>query len=241
MKTLLLVLLELPSAIYTYYAPDGYFDDCPVNIKPYCPEGLELDPTTSVDLVCDDYMQYRNSFYWGPLQFSELSTTNPQSFIASDYLLARYRNWLHGSHNGTAIQGPTVVSHTLNMERAPSQDGKTPGEATWYGYYGKSIDDYIEGTNAFPSMVAKATPGYYVSGDFTYNYYSYNQFGEVTTNISSYGPQAPISGGGAAIGMRTNLYTYTNGIDLTSATILDGANIIVVESNPSQLISPNYH
>jgi len=68
-----------------------YQQDCSGFMSP-----TDTEPSTSpfgntLDNVDHDY---RNSFHWGPLQCSLLSTTVPTALAGSDYLLGRLRHWL---------------------------------------------------------------------------------------------------------------------------------------------------
>jgi YD repeat-containing protein len=46
----------------------------------------------------------RNSFYWSPLQYVALSTTDPNSFSTTDYSIGRLRHWLNDSTSGRCIE-----------------------------------------------------------------------------------------------------------------------------------------
>ncbi|MES3030935.1 MAG: RHS repeat-associated core domain-containing protein [Patescibacteria group bacterium] len=172
------------------------------------------------------HMWYRNSFYWGPRQYGNLSTTNPGSFTATDYLQARRRNYLHlvsinpvtgaASIFSTNLSGMPSGTHystgnMLNMEQEPSPDGATAGQRTWYGYHGKSYFN-DEGTNQMPTVVAKILP----DGRTNYTFYQYNRMQkpllEVTTGSSETG-----------VYFRTNRYVYAaNEIDLLLKTNASG-------------------
>jgi RHS repeat-associated protein len=172
--------------------------------------GIPVDDYTNSDPytngICDDYMQWHNSFYWGPRQYALLSTTNILALTTNDYNLARMRNWLDEPTGGT-------VSDTLSMEQLPSPDGITLGQMIWYGYDGKtSGDQYGAGTNAFPSYIARVLP----NGQTAYTYQQYNALGYPILNVSTYSI-------GNTVALRTNIYLYAaNNIDLLQIIGPDG-------------------
>ncbi len=142
-------------------------------------------PGTS-GLLGNTYMHLRNSFYWGPRQYDNLSTTNFASFTGNDYLLARRRNYLHlaaiNPQTGVAslFQGanptPLTYSPTLNMDQEPSPDGVNTGQRTWYGYFGKPLAN-VEGNNRLPALVAQ------VLQDGTVNY-RYSEYWRVKSSCN---------------------------------------------------------
>src|SRR5271157_1269907 len=74
---------------------------------------------------------YRNSFHWDPWQYDHLSTTDPNSLTNTDYAIGRLDHWL-------ATDPSTLyTSSTLSLRGAPSPDGVTGGQLTWYDYAGK--------------------------------------------------------------------------------------------------------
>ena len=91
-----------------------------------------------------DFMVYRNSWHWGPLQYASLSTTNMNSFTTNDYNIGRQRHWLHS-------QSSDDLGDALNFQQDPSPDGSTIGLQTWDRYPGQSCPH--EGTNALPDFI----------------------------------------------------------------------------------------
>ncbi len=149
------------------------------------------------------YMNYRNSWHWGPLQFASLSTSDMTSFNASDYLKGRQRHWMHNQQeNG-------YVSDTLQMEQEPSPDGSTVGLQTWYEYPGQGsggYDLYYNGTNAMPALIAYNLP----DGNACYKWIQYDGWSHPTNVLETYS-----LGFGTPTLTRSNIYIYgTNGIDL---------------------------
>src|SRR6478736_764622 len=91
-----------------------------------------------------------NSFYWGPLQYAQLSTSAVDSMTRADHALARQRHWLLVQE--TADE-PVPIA-VLSNERLPSPDGTTPGQVSWYDYAGKTAANEI-GDSAQPLFVAR--------------------------------------------------------------------------------------
>lgn len=60
---------------------------------------------------------FRNSFYWGPRQYPNLSTTNMFSFTANDYLRGRMQHWLEDvdqldlTGKGSGLTNVTFLIH----------------------------------------------------------------------------------------------------------------------------------
>jgi len=111
--------------IYAFYASD-------TNGAPYSYPTDQLpgpgqdngDPSVS-----QSAMYLRNSYYWGPKQYEQLSLTNPSSLdqlSAADFLLGRMTHWK------MEMDGVTV-SGAVSLTQDPSPDGRTPGQKTWYG------------------------------------------------------------------------------------------------------------
>jgi YD repeat-containing protein len=138
-----------------------------------------------------------NSFDWNPQQYAALSTTNPMALSASDYGRGTLRHWLKANN---ADQG---VTSALGLERAPSPDGTTVGECTFYDYEGKPLSDF-EGYSDFPSFVARVLP----DSSTTFTYSLRNQYLKVVTNYSTYSS-------GGSVALRSNEMIYAdNQIDL---------------------------
>jgi hypothetical protein len=89
----------------------------------------------------------------GPLQYAALSSSYTLSndvtqLTTTDFSNGRLRHYL-------------LNSTALSIERAPSPDGVTQGQVTWYDYEGKPLnpdgspDPVFEGSSDFPSFVAQ--------------------------------------------------------------------------------------
>jgi YD repeat-containing protein len=162
---------------------------------------------TPIGTLDNSNLQYRNSFYWNPRQYGNLSqTTNAELLTAADFYKGRMRHWLHLANTST-----NRVSATLSMERAPSPDGgttPTPGQKTWYDYPDKEYgDSKREGSSGLPSVITWRNP------DLTNVYYIWhrrNALGYPTNIVETWSPGE----NGPAL-LRTNVFVYaTNGIDL---------------------------
>ena len=177
---------------YVLFVPTNY--DASV-----IPSGV---PTTTLDT---NYMNYRNSFHWGPKQASGLPA-NFGDYLPADYRKARMRHWLHEGHEGSP--GGTWISQTLEMEQAPSPDGVVNGQTTWFDYDGKLGPGYegYEGTNyTQPSLIARVLP----DGTTWYTWYRRDEWGRATNVVDTYS-----SGFGQTPLTRTNAYEYDANGDL---------------------------
>ena len=153
-------------------------------------------------------MNYRNTFYWGPKQYSALSTTTIASFTTNDFRKARLRHWLKDDY--------FTVGQTISMEREPSPDtgGSIEGQKTWFDYANKSFNENI-GSQRLPLIVARVLP----DGTTAFTRTDRNSFGAVTTNISTYSVNGTVL-------LRTNISTYSSdGIDLLTVTNALGVQI----------------
>jgi len=165
---------------------------------------------------------YRNSFYWGPRQYPNLSTTNIFSFTANDYLYGRMQHWLEDTNQ-------LDLTGYLSVERDASPDGSTPGLLTFYDYQGKLAGyNFCAGANPLPSVVAWRLPG----GETHYEYKLYDYFGNVTNDITTW----TLPNGSA--GTRTNQYIYTDNTYSFEYGNWDGNNIYNVNNYGSYTI-PN--
>ena len=72
------------------------------------------------------YEEFRNTFWWGPRQASQLPT-NIYWFAPSDLTKARMRHWLHE-------ESSSHISQFLELERGVSPDSSTNSQITWYEY-----------------------------------------------------------------------------------------------------------
>lgn len=170
-------------------------------------------------------LAYRNTFYWGPRQYPNLSTTNIAQLTANDYLKGRMRHWLIGS---------TLVGDTLSMERAPSPDtnGVIEGHRMWYDYSGKTNLEY-EGTQFRPLFKAHVLP----DGTTRHTQGLRNSLGWTTNLITTYSATS-----GGAVSYRTNTYVYDpNGIDVLMVTNATGVLVSSNMYNTNHQITTNYN
>lgn len=169
------------------------------------------DTTPFANTLDNTNLDVRDTFYWGARQYAALSTTNPASFSASDFLKARMQHWLLSDSN--------QVGQTISLQRDPSQDsaGIIEGQKTWYDYVGKT-NSQREGSQVVPTLVARVLPD--ATTAFVRN--QYNALGFVTTNITTYSS-------GGAVALRTNTFVYaSNNIDRIMAYNAAG---VLVSSN----------
>jgi len=142
--------------------------------------------------ISHDYAaaSWRNSFHWDTRQSAALSTLAVTNFTASDYLKGRMQHWLGDANN---------VSQTdlISVEQEPSPDGTTPGQLTFYDYYGKTLN-YLQGTNSQVAVIARRQP----SGNTEYDWKQFNSDGYVTKDISTY----TLADG--VVRTRTNTFIY---------------------------------
>ena len=119
-------------------------------------------------------VSWRNSFHWDPRQCAALSTLAVTNLTAADYSKARMQHWLGDSNN-------VFQTDLLSVEQEPSPDGTTPGQLTFYDYYGKTRS-YLQGTNSQIAVIARRQP----SGNTEYTWEQYNSDGYLTKDISTY-------------------------------------------------------
>jgi YD repeat-containing protein len=151
-----------------------------------------LDTGTGPNAGTNSAVWFRNSFYWGPMQYAHLSTVNMTNFTRNDYLLGRMQHWLQDTNE-------LDVTGYLSAERDPSPDGVNPGLLTFYDYQGKTFTDQ-EGTSVLPSVRAYQLP----DGSTHYDYLLFDYFDNITNWISTYS----LPSGG--VGTRTNQFIYAN-------------------------------
>jgi RHS repeat-associated protein len=188
------VLITLPTGGSHLYV---YRQDCSAFMSSTYPS---VPSTTPFGNTLDNVdQQNRNSFHWGPMQYSNLGTsTNPTNFSGPQYALGRLYHWL----TNAAWASPW---DTVSLERAPTPDGTTSGQITWYDYFGKSGGNNYIGTNNLPSLVALVLP----DGTTRYSRYTRNGHSAITQDVSTY---STITG---LVGQRTNSFYYAaNNIDL---------------------------
>lgn len=209
--------VTLPTGGHHLYV---YRQDCTneMTAATYSPVPNAPPYTSTIDNVDQ---QARNSFHWGPLQYTRLTTNDPLSLVSSDYSIGRLKHWLADPN------GPDP-SNTLSVERAPSADGgTTPGIVTWYDYAGKANGNNYIGASDLPSLVAVVLP----DGSTRFTYFARNAHGYVTQEVSSY------SLPNGTFGQRTsNLYYAGNNIDLQQWLGPNGEQVLSNYFSPTNVI-----
>jgi RHS repeat-associated protein len=187
------LLVTLPNGSHHLFL---YRHDCSAFMSSTYPSVPSTSPFSNTIDNIDQ--QSRNSFYWGPMQYSHLSTTDPTHFVSSDYAIGHLYHWLANALSPDP-------SDTLSLERLPSPDGSTSGQSIWYDYFSKSSGNNYIGTNAAPSFVALVLP----DGTSQYNRYTRNAHAAITQHVSTY------SKTDGTVGQRTNTFYFgSNNIDL---------------------------
>lgn len=185
--------------LYEDYAP-GISNKYPSSVIPNTSTFTNTFDTTNLNI--------RNTFYWGPRQYANLSTTNIGAFTNSDFRLARMQHWLTTTNS--------YVGNTLSMERDPSPDtnGTIEGQKIWYDYAGKTNSAY-EGTQVEPLYVAQVLP----DGTTRFTRSLRNSLGAVTNEVSTYSS-------GGSVAFRTSVYVYDpHQIDLLITTNVLGVQV----------------
>jgi RHS repeat-associated protein len=170
-------------------------------------------PIGTLDVATRDEMAQRNTFYWNAQQFSPYVGTGLLSFDYSIFKQGRIRHWL-------AATDPTYTHFdTLSIEQAPSADGATDGQTTWYDYAGKPIGvNYEIGTQTMPSVIARVMP----DGSTWYKYFRYLTNGLPTLSLEAWMDSGTVH-------TRSNVWVWAaNNADLLSWT---NANNVQVTSN----------
>jgi RHS repeat-associated protein len=197
---------------------------CPTNATGVPSSGTAPSTGVLANSFDNGDLNVRDSFHWGKLQYAALHNTNISLFNTNDFLKARMRHWLVGSS--------TMVGETLAMEQDPSPDsaGDIPGQQTWYDYAGKTNNSY-EGTQILPLIVGRVLP----DGTSSFAWTARNNYGAVTTNISTYSV-------GSTVALRGTTNTYsTNGIDLISTTNALGIQTISNIFNSYHEVTTNFN
>ena len=150
------------------------------------------------------YLNYANSFHWGPKQASGLPA-DIWTYTPSDLLKARMCHWLRG-------EIPGKLSQTLEMEQAPSPDGIMRGQTIWYDY--AACQQTAIGASGQPCLIAKRLP----DGTTQFVAYQRDQWAHATNVVDTYS-----AGYGETPGTRTNVYGYDgNGINLVQQISAQG-------------------
>jgi RHS repeat-associated protein len=144
------------------------------------------------------FMNFRNSFHWGPRQASTLPS-NVFRFGPSDIQKARWTHWLHDGQTD-----PKFISQIPQVETDISPDGINYGQTTWYSYDGQP-NAFTTGTQSQPGLIERKLD----DGTTWYARYLRDDWGRVTTAIETYSTNF-----GAAPLTRTNQYIYSATGDL---------------------------
>jgi RHS repeat-associated protein len=223
--------------LYLYRDQSTYLNSTSsVPLLPSAYPSNSVPSTASLTNTFDNtWMDARNSFYWNPRTFVQLSQAFQSSgsfdaLTTNDYKLARLSHWLQA--NG-------ALTGTLSMQRGPSP-GVQDGQKTWYDYFGKSptietngtTDWYSVGSNALPRFVAYVLP----DGTSRFTYKEYNALGNPTTEIGTWG----VSPGD--VFTRTNSLVYdANNVYLVAAYNTAGELILSNVYNSIHQVVTNYN
>ena len=173
-------------------------------------------------------LEYRNSFHWDTRNYANLSSgvtnwlgSSPFGWFnlstavtwltTQDFRKAHLKHWLLGRGDHFSI------SEQLSSEREPSPDPGGAGEAarTWFDYEGKTSPE-VEGTTDKPGCVAWRLP----DGTTHYVEQDYNLWGYPTEVRQSHTK-------GVSLGVRTNYFDYTAGLDLASISNSTGQRVTI--------------
>jgi hypothetical protein len=196
--------------LYQDRIPSGYFGSYPVYNGDDPNVGAQYDEFYS-GFAWDEFWD-DNSFYWGPRQYANLSTTVLTNLASADFRNARDRNWL-----GHQDPAPYVdsVSQSLNFEQEVSPDDMNTGPNILYGYIGVQLGSSDHSTNdALPIGIGYQTS---VAGTFYIENTTRNDLGYPTMVVDLGTDENGISI------MKTNWYNYAaNEIDLLQHLGPDG-------------------
>jgi RHS repeat-associated protein len=169
--------------------------------------------------------QERNTFYWNAQQFAPYVGTDLASFNWPIFLQGKIRHWL-------AATDPSYTHwDSLSVEQAPSPDGTTIGQLTWYDYIGKPVGvDYEAGVQIQPSVVARVMPD-------ASTWYQY--FERLTNGFPTKVAEAWMDAG--SVHTRTNTLVYAaNNTDLVAWTNALGVRILANGYNNFHQVVTNY-
>jgi RHS repeat-associated protein len=197
-------------------------------------------------------VNFRNSFYWGPLQHIRLSTNYLQTGVLTDltltdYKLARLRHWLKSRTDDYSDHA--FLGATISLERVPSPDGITEGQKTWYDHANKPLENVQPGPamqNSWVPLHSGGRPGDQLrplfvaqvlpDGTNRFERTEYNEWGSPINVISTY----TLNDG--TVGVRTNTYIYANnGIDMLLHVGPDGSQVSSNRFNPNHQVTTNFN
>jgi RHS repeat-associated protein len=194
---------------FLYQASNGIG---PTSYADYCPSTANGSVFAFANTFDTEDVNLRNTYYWNPRQYEylpegfranlEAGSMDLSALDVTNYAQARQRHWL--------LDRDTLYStgQTLSLERAPSPDGTTQGQITWYDYADKP-DPETEGSMIQPRFAAWKLP----NGESRFFYYLRNHLGHATNSVETYNdPQGNLK-------VRTNAFVYAaNNFDLQSVT-----------------------
>ena len=174
----------------------------------------DVPTNTPLGTLNNTNVNLRVSYHWGSLQYAALSTPDPDSLTENDFFKGRLRHWL-----GDTVHGEDGRSmDTLSLERAPSPDGVTEGQKTWYdyankGYYGTGD----KGDHILPNVIARVLP----DGSTWYQWLQRNEWQSPTNILETYTKPD------GSIGLRSNVFIYdTTGHDLVMQIGSQGEQVV---------------
>jgi RHS repeat-associated protein len=169
-------------------------------------------------------MYLRNSFYWGPAQCAALSTSIYGALTPADFAKGRMRHWMLES-DGAAL------SSAFSMEQAPSPDGTSAGQRTWFVYHSGDEPWIVADDSAQqPETIARVQPdGSTWSEDLTYT-----GCGQLEGDVINY--VKPDSTAGSV----TYSYGYDNP-EYTSGSFSWSSSRLVSYTAPGESISAYFH
>jgi RHS repeat-associated protein len=209
----------------------------------------------------------RNTYYWGPRQYANLSsgvranldnaTFQLADLSTNDFNKGRTRHWLYRKGYGGA---PDYISDTLAMEREPSpnSDGSTEGLIIWYDHLTKHYSGReYEGNPKAPKTVAwkfSGTNWHVVNYDRQFNSrvtarkFSHGEPGAVRWQTVTYNLAAnnidvtSVTGGDTENSTRTynsfhQVITNLNAIGETNVYTYDNLNRLTNATHPNGLIT----
>ena len=187
-------------------------------------------------------LHQRNSYYWAPRQYANLTSTvrgklDNSTFVLSDVLTndfnkGRTRHWLSKTsdpHTNTYQSLFTGNALALEREPSPQADGSTEGLMTWYDHAGKTIHHEREGYSAYPRLTASR----FSATDWRVVYEERQWNGLVTLRRENYGPPGSVAWRTNALGYDNNQVTNVveNGVAVEVRKYSVGLNLLTLSSN----------
>jgi RHS repeat-associated protein len=167
----------------------------------------------------------QNTFYWGPRQYANLSTTNFWAFTSNDFQKGRMQHWLKSTTTN-------LLGCTLGMSREPSPDaaGVVAGGLLWFDHAGKPSSGY-EGSQSAPLCFARVLS----DGSTTATRNERNSWGSPVASVVTYSI-------GTGTLQRTNAFTFAaDDIDVVSLTNALGIQTVTNIFNAYHQVATNYN